>query len=149
LQRAPLPCPSAGKPPNLELKDISTDALPYLKKYSMPITDRRAFCRYLERIQREHEAKVEEGLLDMMGDYFLATQKIETGYYFSYKIVSPGREIPQVIRERGSSETEQVELFLKAIDSDADPARKALFEKEIKNLSPSDRREGVRKLIRL
>jgi len=81
-----LPCSSVlGKLPNLDLSDISTEALPYLGKYSLPGVDGVAFCRYLERLQHDHEVKVEEGLLDMMGDYFLTTQKIETGYYFSYK----------------------------------------------------------------
>ena len=140
---------AAGRLPNLELKDISADALPYMKRYAVPITNGAAFSSYLERIQHEHEIKVEEGLLDMMGDYFLTTQKIETGYYFTYKIGSPGREMPQVIRDRASSESEQAELFLKAIDSDVDPARKGLFEKQIRNLSPSDRKEGALKLIRL
>jgi len=150
FQKEDLRCPSVvGKLPNLELKGISKEALPYLKRYSVPTAEGTAFCRYLDHIQHEHEAKVEEGLLDMMGDYFLTTQTIETGYYFSYKIGYPGREIPQVIRDRASSESEQAELFLKAIDSDADTARKALFEKQIKNLSPSDRKEGALKLIRL
>ena len=91
---------AAGRLPNLELKDISADALPYMKRYAVPITNGAAFSSYLERIQHEHEIKVEEGLPDMMGDYFLTTQKIETGYYFTYKIGSPGREMPQVIRDR-------------------------------------------------
>src|SRR5207244_10337212 len=103
----------------------------------------------LERIQHEHEAKIEEGLLDMMGDYFLTTQKIETGYYFSYKIAFPDREIPQVVRNGASSESEQADLFLKAIDSDPDAARKALLEKQIKDLSASNRKEGALKLIQL
>jgi len=135
--------------PNLELGSISSDALAYLRKYALPTGDRVAFCRYLERTQHDHEAKVEEGLLDMMGDYFLTTQKIETGYYFSYKIGSPDREIPQVVLKGASSESEQAELFLKAIDSDPDPARKALFEGQIKTLSPSNRKDGALKLIRL
>ena len=106
------PCPSiARKFPNFELKDISAEALAHLRKYSLPIGDRAAFCRYLEHIQHDHEVKVEEGLLDMMGDYFLATQKIETGYYFSYKIGFPEREIPQVVLDRASSESEQADLF--------------------------------------
>ena len=90
LKRQDQPCPSiVRKFPNLDLKTISADALPYLRKYFLPAADGAAFCRYLERIQHDHEVKVEEGLLDMMGDYFLTTQKIETGYYFSYKIGSP------------------------------------------------------------
>jgi len=52
--------------PNLDLKTISADTLPYLRKYSLPAADGAAFCRYLERIQHDHEVKVEEGLLDMM-----------------------------------------------------------------------------------
>ncbi len=145
-----LPCPAvAGKLPNLGLKDISSEALPYLTKYSVPTGDGTEFCRYLERIQREHEIKVEEGLLDMMGDYFLTTQKMETGYYFSYKIGYPGREIPKVILDGASSEAEQADLFLKAIDSDPDIARKALFEEQLKDLSPSNRKEAAIKLIQL
>jgi hypothetical protein len=85
----------------------------------------------------------------MMGDYFLTTQKIETGYYFSYKIGYPDRTIPQVILDGASSETEQADLFLRAIDADPDVARKALFEKRIKSLSLSNRREGALKLIHL
>jgi len=150
LKKQDLPCPSAvRKLPNLDLKAISADALPYLRKYALPAADGGAFCRYLERIQHDHEVKIEEGLLDMMGDYFLTTQKIETGYYFSYKIGFPDREIPQVIRDGASSESEQADLFLNAIDSDSDTARKALFERQIKNLSLSNRREGVMKLIHL
>src|SRR5205814_8725468 len=41
------------------------------------------------------------------------------------------------------------DLFLKAIDSDPDAARKALFEKQIQNLSLSNRKEGALKLIHL
>src|SRR2546426_7131330 len=145
-----LTCPSTlRKSPNLELTNISSDALAYLRKYALPTRDRVSFCRYLERIQHDHEAKVEDGLLDMMGDYFLTTQKIETGYYFSYKIGSPDREIPQVVLKGASSESEQADLFLKAIDSDPDPARKTLFERQIKTLSASNRKEGALKLIRL
>jgi hypothetical protein len=145
-----LPCPSVVRElPNLDLNDISADALSYLRKYSLPAADRVAFCRYLERMQHDHEVKIEEGLLDMMGDYFLTTQKIETGYYFSYKIAFPDRAIPQVILKGSSSESEQADLFLKAIDSDPDPARKALFEKQIENLSASNRKDGALKLIQL
>src|SRR4029077_17938645 len=104
---------------------------------------------HLERLQHDHEAKVEDGLLDMMEQYFLSTQKIETGHSFSYKICAPDREIPQVVMKGASSESEQADLFLKAIDSDPDPARKALFERQIKTLSPSNRKEGAVKLIRL
>src|SRR2546422_9727199 len=148
LKKQDPPCPSIARQfPNLDLKTISADVLPYLRKYSLPAADGAAFCRYLERIQHDHEVKVEEGLLDMMGDYFLTTQKIETGYYFSYKIGYPGREIPRVILDGSSSESEQADLFLKAIDSDSDAARKVLFEKQIKNLSISNRREGALKLI--
>src|SRR5213592_666305 len=111
---------AAGRLPNLELKDISADALPYMKRYAVPTANGAAFSNYLDRIQHEHEAKVEEGLLDMMGDYFLTTQKIETGYYLSYKIGYPDRQIPQVILDHASSESEQVDLFLRAIDLDSD-----------------------------
>ncbi|PYS53082.1 MAG: hypothetical protein DMG13_14000 [Acidobacteria bacterium] len=146
FKKEDLPCPSiVRKLPNLELKDISTDAVPYLARYSLPAADGVAFCRYLERIQHDHEVKIEEGLVDMMGDYFLATQKIETGYFFSYKVRN--REIPKIIRDGASSESEQADLFLKAIDSDPDAARKALLEKQIKDLSSSNRKEGVLKLI--
>jgi hypothetical protein len=152
-QRTPaaaLRCPAvARKFPNLELKNISSEALSYLRKYSLPTADGDAFCRYLERIQHEHEVKVEEGLLDMLGDYFLTTQKMETGYYFSYKIGFPDREIPKVILEGTSSESEQADLFLKAIDSDPDPTRKAAIEKQIRDLSPSNRKEGALRLIQL
>src|SRR5437868_11356588 len=55
---------AAGRLPNLELKDISADALPYMKRYAVPITNGAAFSSYLERIQHEHEIKVEEGLLE-------------------------------------------------------------------------------------
>ena len=149
-QRREPACPAvAGSLPNLELKDLSTDARGYLTRYSLPIADADALCRYLERIQHDHEMKVEEGVLDMMGDYFLTTQKIETGYYFTYKIAFPDREIPKIITDRASSESEQADLFLKAIDSDPDAARKALFEKQLKDLSPSNRKEGALKLIEL
>ena len=83
----------------------------------------------------------------MMGDYFLASQKIETGYFLSYKIRN--RQIPQIILDGVSSESEQADLFLKAIDSDPDAARKALLEKQIKDLSASNRKEGALKLIQL
>src|SRR5437899_6873690 len=147
---APQTCLSSlGKSLNLDLTNISRDALGYLRKYGLPTGDRLAFCRYLERVQHDHQAKVENGLLDMMGDYFLTTQKIETGYYFSYKIGSPDREIPQVVLDRASSESEQADLFLKAIDSDSDRARKALLERQIKTLSASTRKEAALKLIRL
>lgn len=145
-----LRCPSiVGKLPNLELKNIPAEALAYLTRYSLPAADRVAFCRHLERLQHDHEVKIGEGLLDMMGDYFLTTQKMETGYYFSYKIGFPDREIPKVILDGASSESEQADLFLKAIDSDPDITRKALFEKQIKDLSPSNRKEGALKLIQL
>src|SRR5437867_8414271 len=147
---APQTCLSSlGKSLNLDLTNISRDALGYLRKYGLPTGDRLAFCRYLERVQHDHQAKVENGLLDMMGDYFLTTQKIETGYYFSYKIGSPDREIPQVVVKGASSESKQADLFLKAIDSDPDPARKALLERQIKTLSPSNRKDGALRLIRL
>jgi len=143
-------CPAvAGKLSNLDIKNLPADAVPYLARYSLPTTDRTAFCAYLERIQHEHEVKVEGGLLDMMGDYFLTTQKIETGYYFSYKIGSPGREIPKVILDRASSESEQADLFLKAIDSDPDASRKEVFNDRIKELSPENRKDGALKLIQL
>jgi hypothetical protein len=149
-QRNQPSCPAvAGSLANIEPKDLSADARGYLTRYSLPITDADALCQYLERIQHDHEMKVEEGVLDMMGDYFLTTQKIETGYYFTYKIGFPDREIPRIILDRTSSESEQVDLFLKAIDSDPDAARKALFEKQLKDLSPSNRKEAAVRLIQL
>ncbi len=49
-----LPCPSIDRKfPNFELKDISAEALAHLRKYSLPIGDRAAFCRYLEHIQHD------------------------------------------------------------------------------------------------
>ncbi|MSO24007.1 MAG: hypothetical protein EXQ58_12355, partial [Acidobacteria bacterium] len=80
------PCPSFS---GMSLSNIAFEALPYLKKYAVPTTDATEFCRYLERLQQEHESKIEEGLIDMMGDYFWATQTIETNYFFSYKLGRP------------------------------------------------------------
>ena len=147
-QEEPACAAAAGGLPNLELRDLSADARGYLTKYSLPITDAVAFCQHLQQMQHDHEAKVEEGVLDMMGDYFLTTQKIETGYYYTYKIAFPDREIPKIILDRMSSESEQADLFLEAIDSDPDAARKAVFEKQLSDLSPN-RREGALKLMQL
>src|SRR5262245_22713239 len=97
-----VPCPSPSGLANLSLDSISPEALAYLQKYSLPTTSPAEFCGYLERLQREHESKIEEGLIDMMGDYFWASQSIETGYYFSYKLRE--RPIPQIIQDRASSE---------------------------------------------
>ncbi len=143
------PCPSISGVPNLRLADISPEALPYLKKYSLP-ADQADFCRYLERLQKEHQSKIEEGLIDMMGDYFWATQTIETGYSFSYKMRQ--RPIPQIIQDRASSEDQMADRFMKAIDEDKDVKRKALFDDFIQKLSSPGklpRKEGVVKLMKL
>src|SRR5262245_41254158 len=130
---------------NLNLADISREALPYLQKYSIPTSSQEDFCGYLQRLEREHAPKIEEGLIDMMGDYYWSTQTIETNYYFSYKIGRPSANIPQIILDRKSSDDEMVERFLKAIDEDTDAKRKALFNGFIQKLSAPknlSRKEG-------
>src|SRR6266436_1526347 len=78
-------CVSPSGAPNLSLTTVSPEALGYIKKYSLP-ADATEFCNYLERLKRQHQTAVEEGLIDMVGDYFFSTQSIETGYFFSYKL---------------------------------------------------------------
>lgn len=146
------PCLPISGLPNLTLADISPEALPYLEQYSIPTTDETEFCRYLERLQQEHEAKIEEGLIDMMGDYFWTTQTVETNYYFSYKLSGRSERTPQIILDRASSEDAMVERFMRAINDDPDVKRKALFDDFIQKLSSPDklsRKEGVRKLMNL
>jgi hypothetical protein len=144
-------CPSTSELPNLNPGGISPEAISYLKRYAIP-TNEPEFCAYLQRLQTEHESKIEDGLIDMMGDYFWSTQTIETGYSFSYKLGSPEKPIPQIIQDRASSEDEMADRFMAAIDSDPDPKRKALFDSLIQKLSAADkvsRKEGVRRLMKL
>ncbi len=146
------PCSPIAGLPNLTLSDISTEALPYLEHYSIPTTDETEFCRYLERLRQEHEAKIEEGLIDMMGDYFWTTQTVETNYYFSYNLNGRQESTPQIILDRASSEDEMVERFMRAIDDDPDVERKALFDDFVETLRSPDtlsRQEGVRNLMNL
>src|SRR5262245_5580806 len=118
-QRNQPSCPAiAGSLANIEPKDLSADARGYLTRYSLPTTDVDAWCRYLEQMQHDHTVKVEEGVLDMMGDYFLTTQTIETGYYFTYKVPFPDREIQKIILDRLSSERKKRNASRKAIVSD-------------------------------
>ncbi len=144
------PCPPGSGLPNLALADIATEALAYLEEYSIPTADEMDFCRYLERLQQEHESRIEAGLIDMMGDYFWATQTLETNYYFTYQLSGRSESTPQIILDRASSEDEMVEHFMRAIDDDPDIKRKAIFDDYIQQLSSPDtlsRTEGVRKLM--
>src|SRR5712671_5987563 len=90
------PCLSPAGPANLSVTTVSLESLNYIKKYSLPANPQE-FCNYLDRLKKQHQAAVEEGLIDMVGDYFFSTQSIETDYFFSYKYGSPDKTIPQVI----------------------------------------------------
>ena len=146
------PCAPGSEHLNLTLTELSPEALPYLERYSIPTTDETEFCRYLERLRQEHEAKIDEGLIDMMGDYFWSTQTVETNYYFSYQLSGRADVTPQIILDRASSEDEMVERFMRAIDDDPDVQRRALFDGFIQTLSSADapsRKDGVQKLMNL
>ena len=135
---------------NLTLQGTSPEALSYLQRYSIPTSNETEFCQYLAQLQSEHAAKIDEGLFDMMGDYFWTTQSVETNYFFSYKLGGREDRTPQIILDRTASEDEMVERFMAAIDQDPDPKRKALLDATIHQLSEQDnltRPEGVRRLM--
>ena len=145
------PCVSASGVANLSLTTVSPEAVSYIKKYSLPgnPTD---FCNYLERLERQHQAAVEEGLIDMVGDYFFTTQSIETDYFFSYKLGSPGKPIPQIILDRAANEDQMLDRFLMAVDKDPDAKRKALLESLAQKISGGGnvpRRERFRQFTKV
>src|SRR5216684_3496817 len=143
--------PACVSPPglaNLSLTTVSPEALGYIKKYSLPAKP-ADFCTYLERLKRQHQTAVEEGLIDMVGDYFFSTQSIETGYFFSYKLGPPGRQTPKIILDRAASEDQMLDRFLMAVDRDPDAKRKALLEDLAQKVSAPEklsRRERFQKL---
>jgi hypothetical protein len=136
-QAAP-PCVSPSGPANLSITTVSPESLNYIKKYSLPANPTE-FCNYLERMKKQHQAAVEEGLVDMVGDYFFSTQSIETDYFFSYKYGSPGKQIPQIILDRAANEDQVVDRFIAAADKDPDPKRKALLEDLAQKASGSEK----------
>src|SRR5437762_4766537 len=123
ISHAEPPCVSPGASANLSLTTVSPDSLTYIKKYSLP-GNATEFCNYLERLKKQHQASVEEGLIDMVGDYFFSTQSIETDYFFSYKYGQPGKAIPQIILDKAAKEDQVVDRFMMAVDKDSDPKRK-------------------------
>src|SRR5215467_6865332 len=142
------PCVSPGAPANLSLTTVSPEALNYIKKYALPANPTE-FCSYLERMKKQHQTAVEEGLIDMVGDYFFSTQSIETDYYFSYKYGSPGKPIPQIILDKAAKEDQIVDRFILAVDKDPDPKRKALLEDLAQKVSGTEklsRRDRFKKL---
>jgi hypothetical protein len=142
------PCVSPSGPVNLSLTTVSPEALNYIKKYALPANPAE-FCSYLERLKKQHQTAVEEGLIDMVGDYFFSTQSIETDYYFSYKYGSPGKPIPQIILDKAAKEDQIVDRFIAAVDKDPDPKRKALLEDLAQKVSGTEklsRRDRFKKL---
>src|SRR5262249_17906443 len=132
---------------NLSFTTLSPEALSYIKNYALP-SNAAEFCDYLERLKRGHQAAVEEGLFDMVGDYFFSTQTIETGYFFSYKL--GGKQIPKIISDRAASEDQMVDRFMAAVDKDPDVKRKALLENLAQKISAPEklpRKEQFRKLM--
>src|SRR5947209_8110568 len=127
VSHAEPPCLSPAGPANLSLTTVSPESLDYIKKYSLP-ANAAEFCNYLERLKKQHQTAVEEGLIDMIGDYFFSTQSIETDYFFSYKYGSPGKPIPQIILDRAAKDDQILDRFIMAVDKDPDPKRKALLE---------------------
>jgi hypothetical protein len=127
---------------------VSPESLNYIKKYSLP-ANAQEFCNYLDRLKKQHQAAVEEGLIDMVGDYFFSTQSIETDYFFSYKYGSPGKPIPQVILDRAAKDDQILDRLIMAVDKDPDPKRKALLEDLAQKVSGPEklsRRERFKKL---
>src|SRR5260370_41884825 len=104
-------CVSPAGPANLSLTTVSPEALSYIKKYSLPAIP-ADFCGYLERLKRQHQTALEEGLIDMIGDYFFSTQSIETGCFFSYKLGPPGKEIPKIILDRAATESQMLKRLM-------------------------------------
>jgi hypothetical protein len=151
ISHAEPPCVSPGGAANLSLTTVSPEALNYIKKYALPSSPAE-FCTYLERLKKQHQASVAEGLIDMAGDYFFSTQSIETDYYFSYKYGSPGKPIPQIILDKASKDDEIVDRFIMAVDKDPDPKRKALLEDLAQKVSDPEklsRRDRFKKLTQV
>ena len=145
------PCVSLAGGANLSLTTLSPESLNYIKKYSLPAAP-ADFCSYLERLKRQHQSSVEEGLIDMIGDYYFSTQSIETGYFFSYKFGSPGKPIPQIILDKAANEDQMLDRFMMAVDRDPDPRRKALLEDLAQKVSGPEklsRRERYQKLTKV
>jgi hypothetical protein len=150
LQAGP-PCVSPSGQPDLSLTTVSAEALNYIKKYSLPANPTE-FCNYLGRLKKQHQAAVEAGLVDMVGDYFFSTQSIETEYLFSYKYGSPGKQIPQIILDRAANEDQVIDRFIKAVDTDPDSRRKALLEDLAQKAAGSEklsRKDRYRKLTQV
>jgi hypothetical protein len=136
---------------NLSLTTVSPESLGYIKRYPLPANPAE-FCTYLERLKRQHQVAVEEGLIDMIGDYYFSTQSIETGYFFSYKYGSPGKQIPQIILDRAAKEDQMLDRFMMAVDRDPDAKRKALMEDLAQKVSAPEklsRRERFQKLTKV
>src|ERR1051325_879243 len=142
-------CVSPSGAANLSLTTLSPESVDYTKKYALP-SAAAEFCDYLERLKRGHQTAVEEGLFDMIGDYFFSTQTIETGYFFSYKL--GGKQIPKIISDRAASEDQMVDRFIAAVDKDPDAKRKALLESLAQKVSAPvklPRKEQFRKLMKV
>jgi hypothetical protein len=151
ISQAEPPCVSPSGPANIGLTTVSPESLNNIKKYSMPANPAE-FCNYLERLKKQHQAAVEEGLVDMAGDYFFSTQSIETDYLFSYKYGSPGKQIPQIISDRAANEDQVLDRFIAAVDKDPDPKRKALLEDLARKVSGSEnlsRKDRYKKLTQV
>src|SRR5437762_3292191 len=151
VSHAEPPCVSGTGPANLSLTTVSPESTAYIKKYSLP-ANAAEFCTYLDRLKKQHQAAVEEGLIDMVGDYFFSTQSIETDYFFSYKYGQPGKAIPQIILDKAAKEDQVVDRFMMAVDKDSDPKRKALLEDLAQKVSAPEklgRRERFQKLTKV
>jgi hypothetical protein len=107
---------------NLCLSDLSPQILPYLKKHNIP-TKKEALCLYLEDLQTLHNARIEEGLIDMAGDYFRTSQNDETRTYLELKYFDPQNAADKEKLTNVSSKEKMVEDFLAAIERDADKNR--------------------------
>jgi hypothetical protein len=146
------PCPSTPEGErNLRLSDIPPPIRPFLKKHNIP-TEEAAFCRFLENLQTLHKARIEEGFIDMAGDYFMTSQNEGTRIYLGLKHANPNNAADKEKLTNAPSKEKMVEDFLAAIDRDADTNRKKILNDHIDSIAFKEkvgRKEAATRMVDL
>jgi hypothetical protein len=146
------PCPSNPEgQKNLRLSDVPAQILPYLNKHNIP-TKEAAFCRFLENLQQMHKARIEEGFLDMAGDYFMTSQSEETRIYLGLKYAYPDKAADKEKLATAPSKEKMAEDFLAAVERDADKNRQKTLNEYIDSIASKEkvgRKEAAIRMVDL
>jgi len=126
----------------LSASDLDAEDTTYLRDQQIP-TQPGLFAKFIDDLRERHQPKIDEGLHDMIGDYFVAAQpdSLRMAYlsriFEQIEMVSLGEWTPgrvKTLADRAVSD-EMLRNFLAAVDADPDTRRNRLIDSQIGRLS--------------